>query len=844
MIKNFASIDSKTVDGVTFYSKRAAVKDGYLVKYGNRWFGAFPSRDMCIKAAAKDGRHYYYEHLVNPTVYRFVLDIENKLEEVPSKEEGIQLLKNAVNEVCVCLAELAKPGQHEYHVYTASRWSDNMEYYKQSYHIIFPDVFVNSALAKSFAKRVSQVVSGVDESIYGSSVTMRFPFSLKEGGDPSSRLLYLNPDTHEVVPLSPEDRETALDRTLLGGQPSESSIVFVPSPVEPPAKKPRVELPVLEDPFDFEVIENGEYALKLLQWLKPSRAEDFQSWRDVGLVLAGAFRSTQRGLEAFIEFSRQAPNFDEQQCRRLYEHATGAGIKLLRDMAVKDAQLPKDDDSIDVDKVIDWVDLHLEHYSQTAKSQKERKLMTERFFRSPLFMPCMDYLNQFWCQIIHESSPVYLVRERGMWHHKSFLNFEKAYEEMIASGGTRIAKVWREHRAKKKYARLVFDPSTTESDRDLNLFTGFEYKQGCSSKTDEELAESVRPFVDHIGEVWANGDHAVQKLILQWFAHVLQKPWKRTNICIALTGTNGSGKSVVVDMMRQIIGTKHFQQPPPGGIGQRFSQDNSEMCVLMSGEEFFFAGDKKSESSLKTLITEQTRVVEKKYGAAMTFPNYINLICTSNNSWVVPAGLKARRFLALTTNNKYAGNTEYFQRLVAVDINDVAEFLYRLDVSDFVIGCVPMTQTLREQKLNSFDPVYSFLHNVLLDGELVLEDRQGERRFSWGSDYVSDGETAMMFNKQGSFYVRGDILYKCFVAFCNRQCKTRFQQTDSVFGQRVKQALSLEKGEYSRQIKSQNMKRYYVFPSLDELRDRFQNSLGDDRWFGNFKSDESDEWES
>jgi hypothetical protein len=61
-------------------------------------------------------------------------------------------------------------------------------------------------------------------------------------------------------------------------------------------------------------------------------------------------------------------------------------------------------------------------------------------------------------------------------------------------------------------------------------------------------------------------------------------------------------------------------------------------CVVLFGDEAFFAGDKKHESVLKTLITEESVVIEAKGVDAEVYPNYVHLILASNADWVVPAG--------------------------------------------------------------------------------------------------------------------------------------------------------------------------------------------------------------
>jgi hypothetical protein len=69
--------------------------------------------------------------------------------------------------------------------------------------------------------------------------------------------------------------------------------------------------------------------------------------------------------------------------------------------------------------------------------------------------------------------------------------------------------------------------------------------------------------------------------------------------------------------------------------------------VLLFGDEAFYAGDKKHESILKMLITEEMITIEAKGVDAEVSGNCIHLMMASNESWVVPAGMDDRRFFVL-----------------------------------------------------------------------------------------------------------------------------------------------------------------------------------------------------
>jgi hypothetical protein len=125
-------------------------------------------------------------------------------------------------------------------------------------------------------------------------------------------------------------------------------------------------------------------------------------------------------------------------------------------------------------------------------------------------------------------------------------------------------------------------------------------------------------------------------------------------------------------------------------------------CVFLFADEAFYAGDRQHVGVLKALITEPTLTVEAKYANATQTPNFIHLMMASNEEWVVPASLEARRFLVLLTLATYVGNRKYFaaiqNEMEAGGYEAMLHDLLQRDISSFDVADVPHTEGLDEQK--------------------------------------------------------------------------------------------------------------------------------------------------
>src|SRR5690606_31271992 len=150
--------------------------------------------------------------------------------------------------------------------------------------------------------------------------------------------------------------------------------------------------------------------------------------------------------------------------------------------------------------------------------------------------------------------------------------------------------------------------------------------------------------------------------------------------------------------------------------------------VLLFGDEAFYAGDKKHESILKTLVTEENIVIEGKGVDAEAAPNYKHLILASNEDWVVPAGLDERRFFVIEMSDGHKQDHAYFAKIQA-DLDgggyeNLLHFLRTYDLSDFEVRRVPNTKALRSQKAESLQGFERYLYELLWSGELPEKGKQ------------------------------------------------------------------------------------------------------------------------
>ena len=189
---------------------------------------------------------------------------------------------------------------------------------------------------------------------------------------------------------------------------------------------------------------------------------------------------------------------------------------------------------------------------------------------------------------------------------------------------------------------------------------------------------------------------------------MFQDPASRGEVAVVMKGLEGTGKGTLANALAHIIGhqCRHgdFERQAPGnGNFNSHLQD----CLFLFADEAFFAGDKAHTGVLKSLITEPHLTIEGKYRNAILARNYLHVMMASNETWVVPASLEARRFFALDVTDDCRGQHEYFTAMQAqMEAGGYAAMLHELmayDLSDFNVRAVPETEALQQQKVLSLN---------------------------------------------------------------------------------------------------------------------------------------------
>lgn len=299
----------------------------------------------------------------------------------------------------------------------------------------------------------------------------------------------------------------------------------------------------------------------------------------------------------------------------------------------------------------------------------------------------------------------------------------------------KLADYWFEHPYRRSYERgVAFIPGKTPPGV-YNLFRGWPVQP-------EDNGASIERILWHLKNIICCGNERDYQVLIKWMAHRFQRPTERIGFAVVLRGRKGTGKDTVGMIMKRLLNRYYVPINKPEHLTGQFNAHMAQ-ALFIHVEEGFFAGNKRDQGVLQSLVTNESVMVERKGVDPAAMDNYTVILITSNEDWVVPASDDERRWFVLDVSEKKMQNTAYFDALYDDEINNPASqarlmhyLLHEVDLTDFNIRKPPVTAGLLLQKVESLHNVDKWIFTRLAEGSLggldeeMPGDEDDEKR-SW-----------------------------------------------------------------------------------------------------------------
>lgn len=358
----------------------------------------------------------------------------------------------------------------------------------------------------------------------------------------------------------------------------------------------------------------------------------------------------------------------------------------------------------DEDKVEKWINTNIDKVELNHKGlginylintciKNDDPELWERYYEKPTYKivknkfekHCFKCLNNILFIDVNEKRDdideevFFILKQKELCEKYGHLTyFEKKYEkgEWKVNEKQFITK-WIKDYHIKCFQSVCFCPKKLDdvyNKKHFNLFKGFRASL-LSPKFNYDI---IKLFLTHIKEVLMNDDDDYYAWFIQYLANLVQNPNNKSNVIIVFQGTQGGGKSIIVDtIVSKIIG-KDYAVSTSNPERVFFGNFNSLLCnkilsvINEAGNELRSCMDK-----IKDLSVVDSVNVEKKGKDPITFANYNNFIATTNNLNPFDIDWDDRRFAWFRISDKYVGNEEYFNKLGdSIEHEDFASSLY------------------------------------------------------------------------------------------------------------------------------------------------------------------------
>lgn len=276
------------------------------------------------------------------------------------------------------------------------------------------------------------------------------------------------------------------------------------------------------------------------------------------------------------------------------------------------------------------------------------------------------------------------------------------------------ARFWLTHPKRRSYSEVgLWPPPAKAPERALNLWQGFAV---------ERAPGDWHLMAEHIETIIAGGDPKLADYVINWSAWLVQNPGERAEVALALRGLEGSGKGIFGHSLKAIVGSHAVQVTDPKLFATGRFNGHLDRCVFLFADECHWPGNKQYEGQLKGMLTEPTRMIERKGIDAYAATNMLHVLISSNDAWVVPAGVGARRFVVCDVSDARKGDFAYFAALGReLENGGLAAMLHALlevDLRGWHPRQIVETEALRDQKERSLTPEDEWLLGLLEDGVL------------------------------------------------------------------------------------------------------------------------------
>jgi hypothetical protein len=450
---------------------------------------------------------------------------------------------------------------------------------------------------------------------------------------------------------------------------------------------------------------------KILDGLNVERADNYTDWIYCGWSLI----NSGFGIEYWDYFSRKSPKYRENDNYEIYEKEFKKENNTKNQLTIstlwywlkqdnealfyslqKEYSLEKykdisidfkleDEETFDICKMKDLYIKDIEYFGINLYKQNIHETISFKYFNKFHFN--VITLKGYFMQDFSNKRIDYITIGKKQ-------NLIENYYALIYSINNKdylFIDIYFTSVYRRTYLTMEFDPQNKiNSKTAFNLFTGFKFDRDYKELPKEK---SIKIFLDHI-DYLCNYEKESYEYFLNWCAHIIQKPWMKTNVAVVLySDTHGIGKNICLSLLQKIL-DGYYTEFDKTDFTSQFN-DKFKNKLIMIGNEID-ARAKENADYLKNIITRTELTVNEKFLSSYKLKDYCNFLFTTNHEIVFKIDKSDRRYMLINCSEFKKKHDYYTKFIDALEDEDLLKefffFLKNRDITNYIPSKIPITE--------------------------------------------------------------------------------------------------------------------------------------------------------
>jgi len=479
---------------------------------------------------------------------------------------------------------------------------------------------------------------------------------------------------------------------------------------------------------------------KVIDCLDIKRSDDRDDWLKIGFALSSISKCSDM-YDLYLSFSSKSAKFDQKACYDVFYSSKNIKNKINSGTLFYYANLDDSKKLRNVKHEFYYVldDSEYNRYQFNYINTKYDRPEYESDLYYEAIKEIVKYLKYYIVSITGLPTLLYICVKYNKNSTRTFYYKGQNVKELF-NGCCLKYKITTERTLKCKKLKVydIFKNNfgmhwkteiTFQPDKNLVRSNQFNMFDKLAINKQEALLYSkydVSPFLNHIKNIWCKNNPIKYNYVFNWFSWCLQKPSTKTKVALILQSSEGGGKGIIIDKFKKIYGDYYLHITDYTKILGNFNSclENKLFCLL---DEGVWGGNKQAVGKLKTFITEDTLIINKKNVSEYITDNRINMVINSNEDFIIPAGKTPRRYFMLELDSKLSGvqtqeTKAHFDAVGKVESGAVANYFYNRDITGFNPRKIPKTESIQGQQTMNLDGIENFILQICTDGVAEISD--------------------------------------------------------------------------------------------------------------------------